>query len=454
MKTSRRVILPLSLMLAGALSVQTSLALELELPIDLSDAGYLAYGVAPYGYHVAEHRYDGHPGIDIEFIPGRKVRAAHGGIFRYTVDSHDPALKSVTIEFKDNGINYQTFYTNIATLEPGIDNGVSVATGQIFGTPGSIVRNLGSAGSFTYAMTHFQLADNRVSYGLSNFSAVSPEPYFSTSARTALAQIWQQSQYHQMICEPFFSSSRGVNPYPTIIRRWRPVAGTATIEIEFICDFSSSDPNKSYRYRLIDTADNTIETGTAVVTAVVAGTSSLDLIPAAASARLGLIHVKDGAMELSYSVPGGSRPMDLSAATHYTTDAAASCASLGDMLCFKGNTAPYSAGDALTLSVSIDWTKPGGPVASANLWLALQLSSGDVLFRHNDDKWYSEPELYLSGINGLTSSVAIIDIPVPPGLSPGNFIFYALLTGNVPGVSDLNQAPLSNLASTLVYLAP
>ena len=447
------------LLLAGGFVVPFAHALELELPIALVDAGYLAYGVAPFGYHVAEHRYDGHPGIDIEFMPGRKVRAAHAGAFRYTVDSHDPSLKTVTIEFQEEGINYQLFYTNIGSLEEGIDNGVEVASGQIFGTPGEVVRNLGSAGSFTYAMTHFQLADNRSSYGLSNFSAISPEPYFDAESRQVLAQIWEKSQYHQMICEPYFSTSRGVSPNPTIIRRWIAEAGSAATDIEFSCDFSLSDPNNSYQYRLISGMNTTLEAGAVVVTASVGGVSEIDLYPEGASPRLGALYVKDGTMDLAYSEPGGSRPVDLTNAMHYSSESAASCANATDAVCFKGNAAPYMSGDRLNLSLEIDWTKlSDAPLSDtsfiANLWLALQLPSGEILFRHADEQWSQEPQPFWEGISELDSGIAIIDTLVPPDSGPAGFIFYALLTASTPGDEDLAVLPLSNLASTLIYLAP
>ena len=66
---------------------------------------------------MSEHRYDGHPGFDFEFIPGRKVRAAHGGRLRYTADFRDPALKTVTI----NAAKAVAIDSKIGSLEAGKD---------------------------------------------------------------------------------------------------------------------------------------------------------------------------------------------------------------------------------------------------------------------------------------------------------------------------------------------
>jgi hypothetical protein len=436
------------------LIAQCAYALELELPVDINDVGYLAFGVAPYGYHVAEHRYDGHPGFDFEFIPGRKVRAAHGGTFRYTSDVRDPNLKTVTIEFQENGNNYQTFYTNIQSLEPGIDNNVAVITGQVFGTPASVVRNLGNAGSFTYGMTHFQLADNRVRYGLSNVSALSPEPYFSPSARQTLAQIWQNSQYSQMICEPFLSAPRGDLPNPYISRRWQRDAGTHAEIVEFLCDYNQNDPNTAYQYRLLDSSGNTLETGTVFVSPVPAGISLLDLQPTNGNKRLGLVYVKDGSMQLDYSAPGGSRPTNIFTASHYSTTAALNCASKTDSLCFSGNSSPYRSGDLLDIRIAIEAGKLAAGVTSADLWVGIVLPSGEMLFARSDKNWLADPQPILKNLSLVDVTVPVLSIVIPADLGAGNYMLYAALNQSGKGIDNLTLTLASNIARGLIYIAP
>lgn len=46
---------------------------------DAADLATTAFGLAPYGYHGADHAEDGHPGWDIEYRIGGTVRAAAAG---------------------------------------------------------------------------------------------------------------------------------------------------------------------------------------------------------------------------------------------------------------------------------------------------------------------------------------------------------------------------------------
>lgn len=442
-------------LLVVALVATNTQALELELPVAPGDSGYLAFGVAPFGYHVAEHRFDGHPGFDIEFIPGRKVHAAHGGIVKYTTDPRDPLLKTVSIEFVDGGINYQTFYTNIADLEPGIVNGATVATGEVFGTPASVVRDMGNAGSFTYAMTHFQLADNRINYGLSNQSALSPENYFSNAARSALYEIWDKSQYHQMICEPFLSSARGAIPYPVITRRWKQSAGSSVAaEIEFTCDYSQSDSNSAYTYRLKDADETPTETGTAVVTAVVAGVSLIDLIPVNGLMRKGVLYTKDGSMRLDYSAPGGNRPPDLLNAIDYATEPAVSCAKSTDAICFSENRSPFDTGDGLNVNISLDWAKLSDAASAVDLWYALALPTGQLLFGNDAGAFQEAPSPFMVNVSTATRRMTLLDAVIPQDLAPGSYQLYVALATADSDIDTLERSLRSNVASLVLYLKP
>lgn len=424
-------------------------SLELELPIAASDIGYSAYGVAPFGYHIADHRQDGHPGLDFEFVPGSKVRAAHGGTLRYHADSRDPTLKSVAIEFSENGVGYQTFYTNIASLEPGIGNGTTVATGQVFGTPATITGRMYGR-TVTYAMTHFQLNDHRVTYGLTNPGALSPASYFTPAARAVLASAWQKTQYDQMVCEPFLSSSRGMIPFPVVTRRWLLRDGAHANTIEFTCDYAST-ANNYIGYRFLDAQGNVFESGTANISPVTGGTSSIDFTVATGGNRRGLISVKDAAMQIAYAAPGAIRPIDLAAASTYATTHATVCMLASDALCFFGNTAPYRAGDLLTLGLELDATRLSGG-GGGDLWVALQLPGGSLVFLHPDGQWRAEGKAYASNVSGTQSWMIFDGLTLPPGLAAGYYLVHAAL--NPAGTALNTNALLGNLASTHLYLLP
>lgn len=424
-------------------------ALELELPIAASDFGSAAYGVAPFGYHIAEHRYDGHPGFDFEFVPGSKVRAAHGGTLRYTTDIRDSTLKTVTIEFREGGVNYQTFYTNIASLEPGIDNGATIATGQVFGTPAT-VNAVMSNRMVSFAMTHFQLNDSRVAYGLTNAGALSPEPFLSPAARTVLASVWQKTQYDQMVCEPYLSSSRGMIPSPVVTRRWHLQNGNSANAIEFSCDYASKT-NTYIGYRFLDTQGNTSETGTAIVSPVTGGTSSIDFTVAGGGSRKGLLDAKDGTMRIAYSAPGANRPTDLGGGATYATTYAIVCALASDALCFFGNTSPYRIGDSVTLGLNLDATRlPGN--AGGDLWIGLLVPGRPLVFLHPDKQWRSEGKAYASNMSGNQTLMIFEGLTLPPGLASGYYTIYATL--NPAGAGLDTNALLSNLASAQLYILP
>ena len=427
----------------------TVAAVELELPIAMNDVGTQVYGVAPFGYHVAEHRYDGHPGLDFEYVPGSKIRAAHGGSFRYTTDSRDPNLKTVTIEWQENGLNFQTFYTNVSILEPGIDNGVTVATGQAFGTAGTITATVNNQ-TRTYAMTHFQFADNRVNYGLTNFSALSPEPFFSATARADLAAIWQKMQYHQMICEPYLTTSRGMIPYPVVTRRWARESGSLANVIEFTCDFSSSSAS-AYSYRFLDAAGLATETGIVVVSAVVGGTSSIDFTPSGGGTRRGVFTAKDSSLRIDYAAIGAARPVDLGAASAYITTAASICAAISDAVCFTGNVSPYRAGDRLNLGVAVDWNRVTAGTTSGDLWVGMRLPAGEFLYAHPDGQWRAEATALVTGMRA-SGEISLFDALLPAGLPVGNYLVYAAI--NPAGAPLMIDALLSNIATAHLYATP
>lgn len=299
--------------LAALIFVRSVLAFELDLPVRMQDVGYRMFGVAPYGYHVAEHRYDGHPGLDFETLPGAKVYAAIGGSVQVFTDSHSPDKQTLQISFSDGGKNYRLVHTNLAAVGPGVGTGATVSRGQALGTAGSQTQIQAGGVAVTYAMTHFQLDDFSANYGLTNTSAVSPEPYFSAAAKADLASIWAQSAYWQMVCEPYLTNPRGLIPYPTVVRVWSRTAGSLANRIDFACDYSSS---KQVRYTFHDGAGESVETGYADITEATGGTSTIDFT-SASGVRKGVVYVKDSILRVAYSAVGGTRPADFGDAAEY-----------------------------------------------------------------------------------------------------------------------------------------
>lgn len=427
-------------------------AFELELPNSIEDISNKITGVAPFGYHVAEHRYDGHPGIDFFYIPGTTITAAIGGTLQVFSDSYDPAKKTVQINFSEKSKNYRIVYTNFSALEPGIESGAKVTTGQVLGTAGSQTQIQDGGVPVTYAMTHFQVDDFSISYGLTNKTAVTPEHYFSATAKTALDQIWAISFYHQMVCEPFLTNPRGLLANPTLIRSWTKNSGVHAERVDFVCDYVQ---NGIYRYILYNTEGNVIETGTATVKAKNSSIPTIDLTPVSGAVRKGVISVKDNKMLLAYSVPAGNQPDDLAGASEYSTGRdATACATADDAVCFFGNNSPFRSGDALSAGITLNWEKLTKTASQADLWVAIQFSDGTLLFcNDNPSGWTTTPVPCKQQLNNAAKQLTIIDsLPVTTAMT-GSYNFYAVLGESGKGINELQDSVLSNLALSVFFIA-
>jgi hypothetical protein len=424
-------------------------AFELDLPVRMNDVGYRMFGVAPFGYHVAEHRHDGHPGLDFEYLPGAKVYAAIGGSVQVFTDSNTPDRQTLQINFSENGRNYRLVHTNLSALEPGVVNGGTVTRAQALGTAGSQTQVQAGGVPVTYAMTHFQLDDFSFSHGLTNTSAVSPVSYFTAAAQADLAAIWSRSAYRQMVCEPYLSNPRGLLSKPTVIRTWTRINGTLANRIDFRCDFGD---NEITGYTFYDASGRVLETGTAVITPVTAGTSAVDLTGAGGTRR-GVLFAKDTVLRIAYAAPGGSRPADFSAASGYATGGpATNCAFGTDAVCFAGERSPYRPGDTLEADVALDWSKLTRSRDAADLWVALQLPAGGVLFLDGAGNWSAAASVHRTGVSGSTERVTVIaPFPVTAALA-GTYTLYAVLMESGSTLGQLESARLSNIASGVFYL--
>lgn len=428
----------------------TAAAFELELPIRMEDVGYRMFGVAPYGYHVAEHRYDGHPGLDFEYIPGAKVYAASGGSVQVFTDSYAPDKQTLQLNFSENGKNYRLVYTNLSALEPGVTHGATVIRGQMLGTAGSQTQNQAGGVPVTYAMTHFQLDDFSFSHGLTNSSAVSPVSYFSAAAQADLAAIWSQSAYRQMVCEPYLTNPRGLLGKPTVIRTWMRTTGALANRIDFSCDFSDSGATG---YTLYDANGNALEAGTAALTPVTAGTTTVDL-SSASGVRQGIVFAKDTLLRIAYSAPGGDRPADFTTASEYATaGAATNCAANTDAVCITGDRSPFRPGDSLGVSIAQDWGKLTRSRVTGDLWVALQMPDGALLFLDGNGNWTPAASRYRN-LSAGTTSVAIFQPFAVTAAMAGTYTLYAVLMEEGSALAQLDTARISNIASAVFYLVP
>ena len=113
--------------------------LSLLMPIDPSDSANTAYGLAPFGYHGADHAEDGHPGWDVEYRIGGVVRAAAAGTVQGVFpDPSVPGRITVQIEHVIGTHFYRTVYTNLATVTSEIIPAATVRAGQSLGVAGSV----------------------------------------------------------------------------------------------------------------------------------------------------------------------------------------------------------------------------------------------------------------------------------------------------------------------------
>jgi len=424
-----------------------------------ADAATSFLGVAGYGYHVAEHRLDGHPGLDFEFRLGAKVKAAHAGQLSYFADSHDPSKVTVQIGFSADGKNWRNVYTNIAGLEPGLDNGSAVVAGQAIGTAGTVSANVGNNTVISYAMTHFQLDDlsGAVNYGLSNTTAVSPVSYFSASAQTAFAALVAKATYRQQLCEPFITTPRGLLAYPNLSRTWTLALGGHGARLDFTCDHSAAQ--SAYSYALLDAANTVLETGTVTTDSALSALPKIDFTAANGSKRLGVYAVNaiTGVLTLDYSAPGGSRPSSLGSASSYRTDSGlTACAAASDAVCLVGESSPYRLGQQITLNLVVRADKLLGAPASVDVWAAVALPDGSLWYvtAAGLDRTPAPLRSAQALGNGPSTLVPLVmAVPVTSALAGQYTVYGGVVPVGTP-VVQLLAAKLGNLLAVASAIQP
>ena len=287
--------------------------LTLVLPIDAADLATTAFGIAPYGYHGADHAEDGHPGWDVEYRLGGSVRAAAAGTVQSVFPDPSVAGRStVQLEHVIGTHFYRTVYTNLASVTPEIIPAAAVRAGQSLGVAGSVSQTVGTT-PITYAMTHFQLDDFEYYREIPNPNAVTPEPFLATDAKLFFDRIFGAAVFSTELVEPYASNPRDLR-FPAS-RTWTRVSGDGPAGIRFT---RATARNPNYEYAILAESGTATETGTVVLALTARPFPSIDLV-SATGRRLGVYEIVSDQMRMSFANAGSNRPIDLGAASLYRT---------------------------------------------------------------------------------------------------------------------------------------
>ncbi len=299
------IVVPLPTAVPGVLS--------LVMPIEQGDQATTAFGVAPFGYHGADHAEDGHPGWDVEYRIGGTVRAAAAGTVQNVFP--DPSVAgrtTVQIEHVVGTHFYRTAYTNLATVTAGIVTAAAVRAGQPLGVAGTVAQTVGTT-PVTYAMIHFQLDDFEYYRDVPNPNAVTPEPFLAADAKLFFDRLWSTAVSSTELVEPYASNPRDLR-FPAS-RTWTRVSGDGPAGIRFT-RASARSPN--YDYAILAESGVATEAGTVTLALTARPFPSIDLV-SGTGRRLGMYDIVSDQMRLSIANAGGSRPTDLGAASTYRT---------------------------------------------------------------------------------------------------------------------------------------
>lgn len=285
--------------------------LAVSLPIQPGDAANTAFGIAPFGYHGADHAADGHPGWDIEYRIGAPVRAAAAGTIQGVFpDPTTPGRTTVQIEHIIGTHHYRTVYTNLSALAADIAVNQTVVAGQALGTAGTVSVS-GTAGGGVYAMTHFQLDDFEYYRETPNPNAVSPEPFLTAAARSQFEALWLRAAYVHELIESLPTNPREL-AFPAS-RTWMRAGGDGIAGIRFT---RRSGRSSEYEYAIVAESGAAIETGTVSLSVDARPNPTIDLI-SSTSRRLGVYDIVSNEMRLALADPGAARPSSLTTAPVY-----------------------------------------------------------------------------------------------------------------------------------------
>ena len=271
----------------------SSAGASLMLPIADGDQARHEYGLWPFGVHGGGHPYDGHPGWDIEYAAGAKVRASAAGVVSEIVAVQEfPNQWRVNIE---HGAGLETTYEHVEDLL--VQGGEQVSAGQPLGNAGTI----GDA----FHMIHFGVREN--------FDEVCPLDYLSASAIVHCDLIWQTAAYGEELTEPFPCNALNVS-FP-VVRIWQRASGNLSIIIEFV---RLTPERYEHRYSLRDSRFGPVtETGKVRLQPnALPNAGHIELLPSSGPPKLGIYRITGGEMLIDW---GTTRPANLSRGSRYTS---------------------------------------------------------------------------------------------------------------------------------------
>lgn len=287
--------------------------LSIVMPIEAGELANTAFGLAPFGYHGADHAEDGHPGWDIEYRIGGAVRAAAAGTVQSVfADPFTSGRSTIQIEHLVGAHHYRTIYTNLASVSADVIAGAAVRSGQVLGVAGTMSQFVGRI-PIVYAMTHFQLDDLEFHREGPDPKAVSPEPFLSEEGRPLFERMWSTAAFVHELVEPFATNPRAL-AFPAS-RTWTRVGGDGPAGIRFT---RPSGRGSEYEYALLSGSGTTVETGTVSLGVTARPFPTIDLYAPTAT-RLGIYDIVSGEMRLTLAAPGEARPATISSTNVYRT---------------------------------------------------------------------------------------------------------------------------------------
>ncbi len=276
--------------------------LSIGMPVLSGDAMLETTGLWPFGVHGGGHP-EGHPGWDLEYTTGAKVRAAADGVVSFMMPNMQHPELHLTSVFVRHRPGYSTLYDHIAVLEPGIVVGAAVHAGDPIGTPGS-------PSSALIDHNHFDLW-----LGL---TPTCPLDYLHAVGRAVFDAIWSTARYQEELAEPLPCNPIAAT-FP-MTRAWLRTSGGLLVGGSLVdrIEFIRLDPTTSaYDYRLLDAGGSVIESGTVDLNPFVFPFSTIDLQPAGGPRHLGIYDILSGTLRIAWG--DAARPADLTGASEYSS---------------------------------------------------------------------------------------------------------------------------------------
>jgi hypothetical protein len=271
---------------------------RLDMPIIPPNAAREGYGLWPYAVHGGGHP-EGHPGWDVEYTEGAKVRAMADGVVRSVeaVPEHNSFRISI-----EHGSGISTSIDALGPPEPGIVDGGQVSRGDAIASPHP-----------TFGMAHIGV--------IANHTEVCPEDWLSEAGQMVFEEIFRTAGYGEELTEPFACNEMGTS-FPHT-RVWTRTAGALEVNGSSVqtIEFTRLDAEThEYTYALLDGGGNEIESGEVAnfVPLHLSEFGKIVLDPEGVDDdRVGVINIIGGEMQIDLGPPP---PTNLADAATFTTN--------------------------------------------------------------------------------------------------------------------------------------